>query len=1237
MKKKVLSMILAFAMIMVQIPASVYVLAADRDSGIDSAVVDSANSSTGWTIDDVLDLIDALPQADEVADESKAEVKIALNEALAAYSAAMEQDNIDAEELRNAVGDERRDKLRALSELLSDVEIPVLDSGIDAQLQADFKMGRLSLMGQMMLRGSSPTGAVIGSAENPFLIGTPEVLAELGELTQNNEDYGTDMLFAAANYKLVADIDLAGVDGIQRIKDFKGTFDGDGHAVKNMKTAGLFATAEAGSVIKNLGIENCKISCQDNTGGVAASTDGTIMNCYATGTITGTITGKDYLVGGVVGRTTGTVTNCYVTGNVSGGSTVGGVVGWTIMTTMSTVTNCAALGQTVTGSSYVGRVVGCNGGSTISGCYAFSGMKIGKSGSEATVTGGAANNGKGADLSYDASNAEGAKLSAQFENIFGSDAAWGYTVDALPTLNDMSGDQISELPDWVMLGAGTEENPCIISTAAQLNDLRKVVNDGASSTYGYTNAADRFYKLNANINLSGFNDDGDSTNGNWTPIGKIGAEFLGNFDGNGYAVKQMTIQLPSTYNPTGLFGITAGGSVIKNLGVENCIVTGQYYTGGVVGFAYGTVTGFYFTGTISGNNDTGGVVGLSNYTGSVKRCYSSASVNGNERVGGVAGYSMNPVTACYASGSVTGSTSVGGVVGDAYSATSCVALGKTVTGNSASTGRVVGSYGFSPTNCNAWRYMKIGESGSTAVVTDGAANNDNGADLLYITGQGLLLGDESFAWPVFAENGWDVPENQTSLPKLPYQASYPSIPTKLVQVFTLKLNYNNGTEDSKKLYSEYGEVTLPGKSSLPAMTVSDAKVFVGWDAQQSIDADAAPSYQAGDKYSLTKDTALYAQWKTVSATLDGKDADTGYYEVASCFNTPLQNQTTLTLAHNMFKAAENLDIKGWFQYPPDWLTITLTAEEGSDTATITFGGTSDSTSSNLYEPINVHTSALTLPMGVERFTSDMVHVSIYKAKPTVTWAAAEQNVTYTALEPIITAPTVTLSGTDVFSGSFEYSYKSDASGTVYTNGLPTAVGTYYVKAHIDADYYTNYSGSDSDTDLTLTIAYLQTDAVVVVDGTQGANGWYTGGVTLKAPEGYYIAGSNGSDASWASSLTTISSDTNGDYIYYLQKGSSGEITDAKTIAVNWDTAAPVIGTVTYSVHQSFLDWIFHKSVIRVTVPVTDMTSCSDHISYVLVPDGGTPLAAQTVTVDSDGNAIFDIDKIFKGNCCRHSI
>jgi hypothetical protein len=1196
----------------------------------------------------------------------------------------------------------------------------------------------------------------IGGWSSMFAISTAAQLEELRQLVNNGTASASGYTNTAESYYyLTADIDLAESGSVTPIGlgegvPFRGTFDGKGHAVKNMTISssgnvGLFGYTAGHSVIKNLGVENCNVTGGDYTGGVVGAATGMVTNCYSTGSVTGdkyvggvvgsattgyeiedsnpvfytgtvtdchsactvssigsgsayaggvvgstqnaltncyatgsvsggeyaelggvvgsagavtgcyatgSVSGGEYAelggvvgsagavtgcyatgsvsggnhAGGVVGHTNSTVTNCYAIGSVSGGENayVGGVLGY-LGSSTGAVTNCAALGKAATGVA-ASRIVGVTSGSTVSNCYAWNGMSL--SGDNIGDN--------GTDLTYIATNAVGARLSAQFSAIFGDNAAWNYTGDALPVLAGVVGSQSSDLPDWVVLGAGTEANPHIISTAAQLNDLRKVVNDGATSAYGYTNAADRFYQLNANISLSGFDDDGNSANGNWTPIGTSSNMFLGSFDGNGYAVKQMTIQLPSTVDATGLFGITAEGSVIQNLGVENCFVTGYYNVGGVVGRANGAVTGCYTTGTIAGNNFTGGVVGFSSAADAVTRCFSTCSVNGNERVGGVVGYSINSVMGCYATGSATGSANVGGVVGEASSAvTNCVALGKTVTGNSTSTGRVVGNYGFSPTNCYAWRSMKIGESGSRAVVTDGAVNNKNGADLLYLTEQGLLLGDVLFIWPGFAENGWDVPENQISgdykvMPKLPYQASYPSIPAKLVQVLTLKLNYNNGTVESKNIYSEYGEITLPGKSDLAAMTVSDAKVFAGWDAQQSIAEDTAPGYQAGDQLLLAQDTTLYAQWKTVSAALDSKDAKTGYYEVASYHNTPLQNQTTLTLANNTFKAADNLDIKGWFQYPPDWLTITLTAEAGSDTATITFGGTPDSGSLNLYEPINIPTSALALPMDVEKFTSDTVHVSIYKAKPTVTWAAAAQSVTYTALEPIITAPTVTLSGADVYSGSFEYSYKTDAAGTVYTNGLPTAVGTYYVKAHIDADYHTNYSGADSDTDLKLTIAYLQTDAVAIADGTQGANGWFTSDVTLKAPEGYSIAGSNGSDASWVSSLPPINSDMFTDISYYLRKDSSGEITDIKTIAVYRDTAAPVIGTVTYSVHQSFLDWIFHKSVIRVTVPVTDMLSSAGHIRYVLVPEGGMPLAAQTVVVDADGNAVFDVEKIFKG-------
>ena len=1160
-----------------------------------------------------------------------------------------------------------------------------------------------------------------GGSSNIFEISTAAQLDELRQLVNNNTPSESGYTNTAEScYSLAADIDLAASGsvtpiGLDYYMPFKGTFDGKGNAVRNMTVAsseyaGLFGYTAENSTIKNLGVESCNVT-GENAGGVVGNADGAVTSCYSTGTVTtngsagscvggvvgnarGTVTNcystcsvsgdnsdNGDCVGGVVGSTYGAVTGCYATGSVSGGNTTGGVVGQTfgrvtncyftgsisgggyfasggvagslcnssndsenwvkncystgsvsgtsrtggvvgcLYSSTGTVTNCAALGKNLTAIYSTGRIVADIQEGTVSNCYAWSGMSL---------SGGNIGD-NGTDLTYTAANTAGARLSAQLSAIFGSDAAWNYTADGLPVLAGTGGSQSSDLPYWVVVGFGTEANPYLISTAAQLNDLRKVVNDGAASAYGYTNAADRFYKLTANISLGGFDSDENSANGNWTPIGTNNNRFLGSFDGNGFAVKQMKIDL-SAMDFVGLFGCTAEGSVIQNLGVENCSITGQYYTGGMVGFAYGTVTGCYTTGTIDGEKNTGGVAGRT--YGMVKNCYATGSVTGIDYVGGVVGSTSDSVTGCYATGNVTGNNYVGGVAGNASdSVISCVALGKIVTGDSATTGRIAGG-AWIITDCYAWRYMKIGASGSGEVVTDGAANSKNGADLLYLTGRGLLLGDELFTWPGFAD-GWDVPANQASgsylvMPKLAYQTIYPHIPQKLVQVFGLTLDYNNGSDKNTRLYTEYGKVALPGKSDLADMTGSGTKVFVGWDPQKTIEEDTAPGYQAGDMLLVTKDTTLYAQWKTVSAALDGKDAETGDYEVASYYNTLLQNQTTLTLKNNMFKAADNLDIRSWFQNTPDWLFITLTAEAGSDTAAITFSGTPDSGSSPLWEPMNIPTSALTLPMDAVTITSDNAHVSIYKAKPTVTWATAAQSVIYTTAEPIITAPTVTLSGADEYSGGFEYSYKTEEAGTVYTNGLPTAVGTYYVRAHIDADYHGNYSAADSDTDLTLTIAYLQTDAVAIVEGTQGENGWYTGDVTLKAPDGYSIATANGSDASWVSGLPPINSDTRSDYTYYLRK-DSGEITDAKTIAVNRDTTVPVIGTLSYSEHQSFLDWIFHKSVIRVTVPVTDSLSGADHISYQLHPyDGGTSPEVQTAVVDTDGNAVFDVEKTFKG-------
>jgi len=122
-----------------------------------------------------------------------------------------------------------------------------------------------------------------------------------------------------------------------------------------------------------------------------------------------------------------------------------------------------------------------------------------------------------------------------------------------------------------------------------------------------------------------------------------------------------------------------GGVVGNNPGtVTNCHntgnVSGNNYVGGVVCNNYnGSVTNCYNTGDVSGKNYVGGVVG-NNFTGSVTNCYNTGTISGNDYVGGVTGYNNDStVTNCYNTGDVSGNSNVGGVTGqnDTSTVTNC--------------------------------------------------------------------------------------------------------------------------------------------------------------------------------------------------------------------------------------------------------------------------------------------------------------------------------------------------------------------------------------------------------------------------------------------------------------------------------------------------------------------------------------------------------------------------------------
>ena len=203
--------------------------------------------------------------------------------------------------------------------------------------------------------------------------------------------------------KLTADIELAGYDWTP-LKKFYGTFDGQGHVIRNLyinstsNTLGLISYLQGGASVTGLGITG-SVTCTNNTriaqaggivgymydkasitqcwsavnvtsnkhaGGIAGYTAGgsIITNCYASGNITTTSKNECYL-GGICGsgfsNTNGaTLTNCYSIGDVTGtsgkASYLGGLTPST--NTANYVGNCFYLENTVTKESSKDGVTG---------------------------------------------------------------------------------------------------------------------------------------------------------------------------------------------------------------------------------------------------------------------------------------------------------------------------------------------------------------------------------------------------------------------------------------------------------------------------------------------------------------------------------------------------------------------------------------------------------------------------------------------------------------------------------------------------------------------------------------------------------------------------------------------------------------------------------------------------------------------------------------------------------------
>ena len=330
-------------------------------------------------------------------------------------------------------------------------------------------------------------------------------------------------------------------------------------------------------------------------------------------------------------------------------------------------------------------------------------------------------------------------------------------------------------------GKGTKDDPYQIATGSQLAYFAERVN---AEEYGEKYAG-TYFELTEDIDLGGKE---------WTPVGETVADlimggheyfvFSGNFDGNGYTIKNLTIGTetsPYSGDVCGLFGATSG--TIEDVVLENVSINyvggnhssgyGFRMGGALVGYSMGdivncTVIGLDMKAGSDGSyvalNSIGGLVGIQDGGTTVSHSRVSGKIEESTKKGNVGGFvgtlakgSSAKYCGADVSVEVTGNgrgIAVGGFVGIGNGVTidetlieNCYATGN-ITGAEYAGGFVGNISGLNISNCYAKGDVSNCFVGASFLGTDAASNNYYGTvKNCYATG---LVSDISSSAYAFA-------------------------------------------------------------------------------------------------------------------------------------------------------------------------------------------------------------------------------------------------------------------------------------------------------------------------------------------------------------------------------------------------------------------------------------------------------------------------------------------------------
>lgn len=164
-----------------------------------------------------------------------------------------------------------------------------------------------------------------------------------------------------------------------------------------------------------------------------------------------------------------------------------------------------------------------------------------------------------------------------------------------------------------------------IKTASELRWFSAFTN-GDYYSESSTEEKNESNKNNANVVLLA---DIDLSGEKWIPIKDY---YKGTFDGKNHVISNMIFSDNSYY--AGMIRGVDDDGVIKNLGLENVDIRGNYSTGAFASYSYGLIINCYSTGNVKDSYDYGTVGGIcGSNLGSIKFCYSLCVLNGTYTYG----------------------------------------------------------------------------------------------------------------------------------------------------------------------------------------------------------------------------------------------------------------------------------------------------------------------------------------------------------------------------------------------------------------------------------------------------------------------------------------------------------------------------------------------------------------------------------------------------------------------------